>query len=40
MMSDKESLEIRVIQNELSRYLCSLEINFYFEDRRERTKEN
>lgn len=29
MMSDKKSLEIRVIQNELS----SLEINFYFEAR-------
>lgn len=29
MMTDKKSLEIRVIQNELS----SLEINFYFEAR-------
>lgn len=40
MMSDKESLEIRVIQNQLSQYLCSLEINFYFEERRERISEN
>lgn len=39
MVSDKESLEIRVIQNELSQYLCSLEINFYFEERRERISE-
>lgn len=39
MMSDKESFEIRVIQNELSQYLCSLEINFYFEERRERINE-
>ena len=27
-MSDKESLEIRVIQSKLSQYLCSFEINF------------
>lgn len=33
MMSDKESLEIRVIQNELSQYPCSSEINFYFAER-------
>jgi hypothetical protein len=39
MMSDKEALEIRVIQNELSQYLCSLEINFYFEERRRKIKE-
>lgn len=39
MMSDKESLQIRVIQNELSQYLHSLEINCYFEESRGKLKE-